>query len=51
MVTGGSRESAVAGVLEQKREIRELEQVMAALEADYQAALARTWHQAGWPPI
>ena len=29
VVTGGSRESAVAGVLEQKREIRELEEVVA----------------------
>ena len=40
VVTGGSRESAV-GVLEQKREIRELEEVVARLETDYQAALAR----------
>ena len=37
---GGSRESSV-GVLEQKREIRELEEVVARLETDYQAALAR----------
>jgi chromosome segregation protein len=41
VVTGGARESAVAGVLEQKREIRELEEVVARLEADTQAALAR----------
>ena len=41
VVTGGSRESAVAGVLEQKREIRELEQVMARLDADVDGALAR----------
>ena len=41
VVTGGSRESAVAGVLEQKREIRELEAVMARLDADVEAALAR----------
>jgi chromosome segregation protein len=41
VVTGGARESAVAGVLEQKREIRELEEVVAKLEADTQAALAR----------
>jgi chromosome segregation protein len=41
VVTGGSRESAVAGVLEQKREIRELEEIVAKLEVDYQAALAR----------
>jgi chromosome segregation protein len=41
VVTGGSRESAVAGVLEQKREIRELEEVVARVEADVQAALAR----------
>jgi len=40
VVTGGSRESSV-GVLEQKREIRELEEVVAHLEHDYQAALAR----------
>jgi chromosome segregation protein len=40
VVTGGSRESAVAGVLEQKREIRELEEVVARLEVDYKAALA-----------
>jgi len=41
VVTGGSRESAVTGVLEQKREIRELEEVMARLDADLQAALSR----------
>jgi len=41
VVTGGSRESAVAGVLEQKREIRELEQVMERLDADVEGALAR----------
>ena len=41
VVTGGSRESATAGVLEQKREIRELEEVVARLDTDYQAALAR----------
>jgi chromosome segregation protein len=41
VVTGGARESAVAGVLEQKREIRELEEVVAKLESDTQAALAR----------
>jgi chromosome segregation protein len=41
VVTGGSRESAVAGVLSQKREMRELEEVVARLELDYQAALAR----------
>jgi chromosome segregation protein len=41
VVTGGARESAVAGVLEQKREIRELEEVVARLEADTQAALSR----------
>jgi chromosome segregation ATPase len=40
VVTGGSRESS-AGVLEQKREIRELEQIVAKLETDYQDALAR----------
>jgi chromosome segregation protein len=41
VVTGGSRESALTGVLEQKREIRELEEVMARLDADLEAALAR----------
>jgi chromosome segregation protein len=41
VVTGGSRESALTGVLEQKREIRELEQVMARLDADLEGALAR----------
>jgi len=40
VVSGGSRESSV-GVLEQKREIRELEEVVARLDTDYQAALAR----------
>jgi chromosome segregation protein len=41
VVTGGSRESAVAGVLSQKREIRELEEVVARIDADYQATLGR----------
>lgn len=41
VVTGGSRESAVAGVLSQKREMRELEEVVARLELDYQSALQR----------
>jgi chromosome segregation protein len=41
VVTGGSRESAMAGVLEQKREIRELEAVMERLDADVEAALGR----------
>ncbi|HEY7375635.1 MAG TPA: AAA family ATPase, partial [Polyangia bacterium] len=41
VVTGGSRESALTGVLEQKREIRELEQVMERLDADLEGALAR----------
>ncbi len=40
VVTGGSRESSV-GVLEQKREIRELEQIVAKLEIDYRDALGR----------
>jgi len=40
VVTGGSRESSV-GVLEQKREIRELEQIVAKLETDYQDSMAR----------
>jgi len=41
VVTGGSRESAVAGVLSQKREMRELEEVVVRLDQDYQAALDR----------
>jgi chromosome segregation protein len=41
VVTGGSRESAVAGVLSQKREMRELEEVVARLDLDYQATLDR----------
>jgi chromosome segregation protein len=41
VVTGGSRESAVAGILSQKREIRELEEVVAKIESDYEAALQR----------
>ena len=41
VVTGGSRESALTGVLEQKREIRELEQVMERLDADLESALSR----------
>jgi chromosome segregation protein len=41
VVTGGAKESATAGVLEQKREIRELEEVVARLEADTQEAFAR----------
>ncbi len=41
VVTGGSRESAVAGILTQKREIRELEEIVARLDADYQEALSK----------
>jgi chromosome segregation protein len=41
VVTGGSRESATASVLAQKREIRELEAIVAQLESDYQASLDR----------
>jgi chromosome segregation protein len=39
-VSGGSRESTV-GILEQKREIRELEQLVAELDARHRAAVAR----------
>jgi len=39
-VSGGSRESTV-GILEQKREIRELEQLIAELDARHEAAVAR----------
>jgi chromosome segregation protein len=41
VVTGGSREAALAGVLSQKREMRELEEVVARLDQDYQATLQR----------
>jgi chromosome segregation protein len=41
VVTGGSRESATAGVLSQKREMRELEAIVAQLEHDTQASLDR----------
>ncbi len=41
VVTGGSRDTALAGLLEQKREIRELEAVMERLDADVEAALAK----------
>ena len=41
VVTGGSRESAVAGILSQRREIRELEEVVARIESDLDAARGR----------
>ncbi|HEY5282464.1 MAG TPA: chromosome segregation protein SMC, partial [Polyangia bacterium] len=41
VVTGGSRESAGASVLSQKREMRELEEVVARLDVDYKATLDR----------
>jgi chromosome segregation protein len=41
VVTGGSLEAATASVLSQKREMRELEEVVAQLERDYQTSLAR----------
>jgi chromosome segregation protein len=41
VVTGGSRESATASVLSQKREMRELEAILAQLDRDYQASLDR----------
>jgi chromosome segregation protein len=41
VVTGGSRESAVAGILSQKREIRELELVVERVDADLEAARMR----------
>ena len=41
VVTGGSRESAVASVLAQKREMRELEEVVARLDQDYQSTIDR----------
>jgi chromosome segregation protein len=41
VVTGGSRETAGAGVLQQKREIRELEEISASLAQDLANAQAR----------
>ncbi len=41
VVTGGSRESTTASVLSQKREIRELEAIVAQLEQDTRASLDR----------
>jgi len=41
VVTGGSRESATASVLSQKREMREIEEIVAQLDRDYQASLDR----------
>jgi chromosome segregation protein len=41
VVTGGSREGAVAGILTQKRELRELEEVVARIDADLEEARAR----------
>jgi len=41
VVTGGSRESALAGVLSQKREMRELEAIVARLDHDYRESLER----------
>ena len=41
VVTGGSRESATASVLSQKREMRELEAIVAQLDLDYQSMFDR----------
>jgi chromosome segregation protein len=41
VVTGGSRDTAGSGVLQQKREIRELEEISAGLEQDLADATAR----------
>jgi chromosome segregation protein len=41
VVTGGSRDTAGAGVLQQKREIRELEELCAGLDRDFAAATER----------
>ncbi|HKA91276.1 MAG TPA: chromosome segregation protein SMC, partial [Haliangiales bacterium] len=41
VVTGGSRETAGAGVLAQKRELRELDEICAGLERDLADAAAR----------
>jgi chromosome segregation protein len=41
VVTGGSRETAGAGVLAQKRELRELDEICAGLERDLAGASAR----------
>src|SRR6185295_9641057 len=40
VVTGGSSDSG-AGVLQQKRELRELEEIIARIESDYQEVLQR----------
>ncbi|HEY3357913.1 MAG TPA: chromosome segregation protein SMC, partial [Polyangia bacterium] len=41
VVTGGSRERSGAGVLQQKREMRELEEIIVGLERDLEQTLAR----------
>ena len=40
IVSGGSRDAAGAGVLQQKRELRELEEVVAKLQAQHDGALS-----------
>jgi chromosome segregation protein len=41
VVTGGSREAATAGILGQKREMRELRELVAQIETDHAAAMNR----------
>ncbi|HZS39343.1 MAG TPA: chromosome segregation protein SMC [Polyangia bacterium] len=47
VVTGGSREAAAAGVLAQKREIRELDGILAELETRHAELTARVTQQRG----
>jgi len=41
VVTGGAREAATSGILSQKREIRELEELVATIDRDFEAAMER----------
>ncbi|MCG5055726.1 MAG: chromosome segregation protein SMC [Myxococcales bacterium] len=41
VVTGGAREAATSGILSQKREIRELEELVANIDRDFEAAMER----------
>ncbi len=41
VVTGGAREAATSGILSQKREIRELEELVANIDRDFEAGMQR----------
>lgn len=41
VVTGGAREAATSGILSQKREIRELEELVANIDRDFEGAMER----------